>query len=665
MSSKGFTRTRTKTSLQKAAFSEKPGTFVDPFSTITTEALGLLTTVPDSSATPGTPHEPTGTLVVGDGQEWSHETAFGAPTSGQLGTGITAHLVDNAASLVLPEPQGETAGAVNAMEDVGFQGTQPEDKNSQNSLPSGKEIVEEISNPTWAQKVSATGEQPAAVMGGSEEHEMNAGDRSATDDTDERPWTRVVYGKKRKQMPSPAEDAQAQRGFQDSPRRRTIILRPTSTVKIEDVPDRVIYAGLQRLLNVPPLATELRIRKQKMANTIAIDTWNPTYASKLLKSNCLPFGDTILTFQAYETVAENQIRGVIYDLGEDTDAKTLMEFLTCRTHRIVAARPMGRAGKAVLLTFEGTHLPRQVQYCLAPKWVVAFRPRAVVCINCHKIGHKADICPGGEHRCNLCGRTHPQDQECQNETPQCANCGGGHLAVDSGCPSRVKVNKEMRDRIKRQNERSRSRAVKNGTRTLENDSNTSQRIWEAKISSTQGRPDTSAEWTNPANVSDTENMVVKMRSLIGQNRNSSATAPLDPATPTITGISKSTKKKEKKKLRKQRALQTAPVRTGTHARNEDRVSKPEGFSANFEARIQKQFDALQAKLMQEQQVQLRTMEHRIQRMEEMLIQLMEHLTKHLPLTQHGPAAYQPAPRIGAVCNHGEAQPTNATHRGRI
>lgn len=96
------------------------------------------------------------------------------------------------------------------------------------------------------------------------------------------------------------------------------------------------------------MANELRIRKHKRAKTIATDSWNPTYASLLLKSNYLPIEDTTLTFQAYEMVAENQIRGIIDDIEEDTDAKTLMEFLTCRANRTVSARPMGRAGKAVV-----------------------------------------------------------------------------------------------------------------------------------------------------------------------------------------------------------------------------------------------------------------------------------------------------------------------------
>lgn len=72
------------------------------------------------------------------------------------------------------------------------------------------------------------------------------------------------------------------------------------------------------------------------------------------------------------------------------------------------------------------------------------------------------------------------------------------------------MNKEMKDRIKRHNEKPRSETLKNGTRAFHNDSNTSQRIWDAKISSTQGCPDKSGESASPTNVSDAENLVVIM-----------------------------------------------------------------------------------------------------------------------------------------------------------
>lgn len=86
---------------------------------------------------------------------------------------------------------------------------------------------------------------------------------------------------------------------------------------------------------------------------------------------------------------------------------------------------------------------------LGPQMVVPYRPRPVACDKCHMIGHKQDICPSVHIKCNLWGRTQEKGLPCQDDTPQCANCGGPHLGTGCNCPGRIKVSKDIREKAKR------------------------------------------------------------------------------------------------------------------------------------------------------------------------------------------------------------------------
>lgn len=65
-----------------------------------------------------------------------------------------------------------------------------------------------------------------------------------------------------------------------------------------------------------------------------------------------------------------------------------------------------------------------------------YRPKRIVCFNCHSLGHMAKFCPSPSV-CTDCGRPHAEGEECDS-TIFCVACQKtGHLAVSKVCPSRL------------------------------------------------------------------------------------------------------------------------------------------------------------------------------------------------------------------------------------
>ncbi|KAG0414639.1 hypothetical protein HPB47_008182 [Ixodes persulcatus] len=137
-------------------------------------------------------------------------------------------------------------------------------------------------------------------------------------------------------------------------------------------------------------------------------------------------------------MGNNHSRGVIYlngDASEETP-ETLLANLECRTAKVVYARLMGKYSNAVVITFEGTRLPKKVVVSRQIFNVKPYRPRPIVCYNCHDLGHMTDVCPCHERRCGCCGYIHEEDMEDCKKEPQCRNCNGSHVATSKDCPKR-------------------------------------------------------------------------------------------------------------------------------------------------------------------------------------------------------------------------------------
>ncbi|KAG0438592.1 hypothetical protein HPB47_016950 [Ixodes persulcatus] len=159
---------------------------------------------------------------------------------------------------------------------------------------------------------------------------------------------------------------------------------------------------------------------------------------KLLKIKAIRQGEDTNALQPYKALAGNQCRGVVYLRGQNNEVtpEQLQEDIECRTHKLVAARPLGTKGNTILVTFEGRTRPQRVSYMHEVLPVREYRPRPLVCFKCHAIGHKKDVCPREKERCGTCGSEHDGMEKC-SQIPKCANCGWAHVATSNECPKRA------------------------------------------------------------------------------------------------------------------------------------------------------------------------------------------------------------------------------------
>ncbi|CAN7982428.1 unnamed protein product [Ixodes hexagonus] len=229
--------------------------------------------------------------------------------------------------------------------------------------------------------------------------------------------------------------ANAQNNTSQTAPTQTVVLKPTCKAEVYRFTGRDICAAIEKtgVRNKDGFSVHM----SEKSNTISITTKNPLITSKLLSIGEIKKDDKTYEVTPYMATASNQVKGVIYLHGSDNKEtpETLMQDLMCRTNEIVAARVIGRSGRTVLITFEGKSIPKYVRFLYESYQVSSYRPRPVVCFNCHEIGHKSDVCPNKTSRCDKCGQDHSKDSDCELQ-PKCHNCGGSHVATSNECPMR-------------------------------------------------------------------------------------------------------------------------------------------------------------------------------------------------------------------------------------
>ncbi|KAM7311206.1 hypothetical protein ISCGN_008113 [Ixodes scapularis] len=193
------------------------------------------------------------------------------------------------------------------------------------------------------------------------------------------------------------------------------------------------------------------------ANTISVRTVSKQLAETLEKITEVDIGGQAVSVQVFRTYGTAYCKGVIYDIyskEEDPQDNVLNLELESEKIQVVAARRLGKSNTA-MLTFDGEKTPRSVLYGNRYMRVFPFKPKAVTCGNCHRLGHKPDICPNAAV-CPICGTQHlastdpAQGPGCPDSTPYCQGCRKkGHLGTDRKCPTWQETNKRMREDVKK------------------------------------------------------------------------------------------------------------------------------------------------------------------------------------------------------------------------
>ncbi|KAM7301322.1 hypothetical protein ISCGN_016841 [Ixodes scapularis] len=203
------------------------------------------------------------------------------------------------------------------------------------------------------------------------------------------------------------------------------------------------------------------------SNTISVRTDSKEVLQKIMENytyeNAKGEKIEVSTYQAYW---KKHTKGVIYDADITGEAESLINLVDSKQLPVVAARRMGNT-KTVAITFEGEKLPRSILFNRYHAPLYPFKPKTIVCANCHRTGHKPDICVQ-DPVCARCGRTHPREgmdtdtseSECPDPKTYCQQCKKeGHLATDKNCATRIENNRKMRASIQAMKAQSRSSQI--------------------------------------------------------------------------------------------------------------------------------------------------------------------------------------------------------------
>lgn len=99
---------------------------------------------------------------------------------------------------------------------------------------------------------------------------------------------------------------------------------------------------------------------------------------------------------------------------------------------------------SVVITFEGTSLPTDIDIGNVLFKVYPFVRRPKQCRNCWRFNHIAKFCRQKEPKCAKCGETHESANECE---VKCINCKSNHYASDKKCPKFLEATKKMNEKI--------------------------------------------------------------------------------------------------------------------------------------------------------------------------------------------------------------------------
>lgn len=299
-------------------------------------------------------------------------------------------------------------------------------------------------NPPTSQLHDMTGgmtSQPKAAAAGAEAPMLQ--DNGA-------PWVPVTYKKKGKRARG-NPTAQATRGCIAKPQRnrqleyKIRLTRSRTSIK-------PLIPRLKVLLNITQASATYTMYLIEKANTISVRTDSEALAAVLEKIIEVDFEGQKIPVQIFRTYGASYCKGVIYDihtLQEDPQDEVLNLELESEKVHVVTARRLGKTNTA-MLTFDGDKPPRSVLYGRRYMRVFPYMPKAVTCANCHRLGHKPDICPNATV-CATCGNMHSENQVgCP--TPNALFCQGckkaGHIGTNRACPRWQETNKRMREQVK-------------------------------------------------------------------------------------------------------------------------------------------------------------------------------------------------------------------------
>ncbi|KAG0434458.1 hypothetical protein HPB47_019093 [Ixodes persulcatus] len=198
-------------------------------------------------------------------------------------------------------------------------------------------------------------------------------------------------------------------------RRPTLSRLPMEDIKVVFRPrgfDPITYGTSTLMMAILQLLPPLQSRPQEKIRihpnncTFTVSTPDQDRARRLGAATSLTLGDRTFQVSAYVAMPKNSTRIVVPEalcMGKTTE-----EVIHYATHdnpelNVLHARKMGKT-RTMLMTSEGTKLPRQVAFRHAVLLCYPYREKIETCLNCRQTGHRADVFrQATSNKCRSCG----------------------------------------------------------------------------------------------------------------------------------------------------------------------------------------------------------------------------------------------------------------------
>ncbi|KAH9384774.1 hypothetical protein HPB48_026787 [Haemaphysalis longicornis] len=215
-----------------------------------------------------------------------------------------------------------------------------------------------------------------------------------------------------------------------------MIINPKCSFDMSRLPNRIIQRTLDTYLHVSEFKG---FALHRPTNTISVWVHSMEDVSLLQSLQTIEVSkDLTVPVQAYLYSGTDLRRYVVSSVDAGEDPATLLQDLKCSTHRVVAARYLGKEGRSCLVTLSGpSDSPPRMYYYGCVLHVRQYRPSAVYRYKCLRPGHMKASCP----------YTAAEVAETTTSQFTCRLCKiNNHQITSPLCPTKRKATEQMRQR---------------------------------------------------------------------------------------------------------------------------------------------------------------------------------------------------------------------------
>lgn len=215
-----------------------------------------------------------------------------------------------------------------------------------------------------------------------------------------------------------------------------IVIRPKDGLDLKKQHAATLSDSLLSTARLTWKQAHLRVRVDHDQNIMTVSTPHEQVARALSTVTQLKIQDKTYGVSLYGLYPHDSCKGVIHDVPDHYTPEDILGDLWLPGYEFVACRRLGKTS-SVVVTILGSKVPFYVYYKGVETRCYIYKKTVPYCFTCHKLGHRADVCPTPTVvACDKCGVHNPEQGHLCN--PTCALCKGSHLTADKECKQRFK-----------------------------------------------------------------------------------------------------------------------------------------------------------------------------------------------------------------------------------